>query len=227
MDWRLQTWGRRLLGMLVGAISFFIALFTELIGISIVRYYAFIYFPNPDNYPLVAGYKTISSFFIWMYPAAVATTVIYTFWDKWPTQRSRLLIYISLLMIIAPINLINYSQADQLVDVRVQCLFNLFTVFTSYVIVLNLRAMSPTSHDGRAIQSLSILLITAVGIVLPLFYTTVFGLVIFGWIDHKIAQSIGDKTALGVAGAIGAIVALLNALEGLRGQRDKGSSSAT
>jgi hypothetical protein len=40
---------------------------------------------------------------------------------------------------------------------------------------------------------------------------------LFGWIDHRQAQAIGDHTALGISGAVGAIAALLENLDRLGG----------
>ena len=217
---RLIFW--RVFALLIGVAAFCVVYVIDWVGVWTLLEYVMMKGLGAGrgrNFPLVAGWDLIFHFFLWGYPAAVGLAATYSFWHGFPSQRKRILLYLLLMAVIGPITFVNYTQSDQLIDLRLQVLFNLITIFVGYTVVLSLRALTPSSHDGLALQSLAILLITAFGIVLPAFYTGVFCLVLFGVIDHHAATGIGDKTALGLSGAVGVIVALLNGLELLRGRK--------
>ena len=127
--------------------------------------------------------------------------------------------YLVVFSIIGPLTFINYLRADQIVRKDIQVLFNLFTVFVGYIVVRRVLTISPSSIDGAALQSITILLVSAGFIVMPLFYSAVFLMVLFGWIDPTDAQSIGNKTALSVSGSVGAVVGLLNLVQDCRERR--------
>jgi hypothetical protein len=170
---------------------------------------------------LVAGWDIIFKYFALGYPTAVGLATTYVFWYGFPGERKRLVLYLFIVALVGPLTFINFTHSDQLVDVRLQALFDLFTAFVALCLILNVRALKPSSKDGVALQSLTVLVLTAFGVVLPLFYSGVFALVFFGWIDHHQAQSIGDRTALGLSGVVGTLVAFLNGLEALRAQKAK------
>ncbi|MBR1167766.1 MULTISPECIES: hypothetical protein [Bradyrhizobium] len=206
-----------MVALVIGAACYCVVFIINVFGEDALRY--FIYssaLQSRSNYPLVAGWRDVFPFFAYGYPAAVAILAVYLFWDGFPSQRRRLVIYSALMGVIGPITFVNYTHADQFVSVWVQMVFNIFTIFVGYTIVLNLRAVTPASYDGLALQSLSILLVTAFAVALPMFYTGVFGLYAFGVIGHQTAQSLGDKTSLAIAGAIGALAAVIGALDNLR-----------
>ena len=215
---RLKIVLRRSLAIVIGLVVFVISLIYDFLGTQTLAVFVFIHssMSSADNYPTVAGWRFLFGIFEYGYPVAVALTTSYAFWDGFPKERKRLLFFILLFGAIGPLTFINYIQSDQLVDRKVQVLFNLVTIFISYVLVLNIQALNPTSKDGLALQSLSIWLLTSLGIMLPMFYTIVFGLVIFGLMSLKTAQGLGDQTAIGISGAIGAVIATLNALKSLR-----------
>lgn len=151
---------------------------------------------------------------------------MFAFWNGLPPENRRLLIYASILAVIGPLTLINYTQSDQLIDRRVQVAFNLFSVSVGLAVILKLKRISPKAFDARALRSLTVPLVGALCVALPLFYTGVFGLLLFGWIDHHQAQAIGDHTALGISGAVGAIAALLENLDRLGGVDPKRSKAS-
>lgn len=211
-------WAWHSVALALGAVVFVVVIFLDEIGVDIVLHYILAYgMYSRENWPIVAGWDTIFYYFQWLYPAMVASCFVFAFWNGIPPENRRLLIYASILAIIGPLTFVNYTQSDQLIDRRVQVVFNLFTVFVGLTAVLKLRQMKPVAADARALRSLSVLLVAALCVALPLFYTGVFGLVMFGWIDHHQAQAIGDHTALGISGAVGAMVALLDNLDRLGG----------
>jgi hypothetical protein len=214
----LWRWVWHGVALALGASVFLVVLNVNDIGVSIVLYYSRGYgLDATEHWPMVAGWDTIFYYFEWLYPIAVATCFVFAFWNGLPPENRRLLIYASLLAVIGPLTFVNYTQSDQLIDRRVQVLFNLFTVFVGLTVVLRLKHLSPKAFDARVLRSLAVLLVAALCVALPLFYTGVFGLVLFGWIDHRQAQAIGDHTALGISGAVGAIAALLENLDRLGG----------
>ena len=171
---------------------------------------------DSSNYPLVAGYKIVGSVFLYGYPLIVGVCFLYTFWQGPPSEWRRTILYLVIFSIIGPLTFINYLRADQIVRKDVQVLLNLFTVFVGYIVVRRVLTISPSSIDGAALQSITILLVSAGFIVMPLFYSAVFLMVLFGWIDHTGAQSIGNKTALSVSVSVGAVVGLLNLVQDCR-----------
>lgn len=213
--------------LLLGAIVFLVVLIVNKIGVAIVLRYMLAHgLYSHENWPIVAGWNTVFHYFEWLYPAAVASCFVFAFWNGLPPENRRLLIYASILAVIGPLTLINYTQSDQLIDRRVQVAFNLFTVFVDLTVILKLKRISPKAFDARALRSLTVLLVGALCVALPLFYTGVFGLLLFGWIDHYQAQAIGDHTALGISGAVGAIAALLENLDRLGGADPKRSKAS-
>jgi hypothetical protein len=213
-----RRWAWHGAALFMGAIVFLVVLIVNDIGVDIVLNYTGTHgLYSQENWPIVAGWNTIFYYFEWLYPAAVASCFVFAFWNGLPAENRRLLIYASILAVIGPLTFVNYTQSDQLIDRRVQVVFNLFTVFFGLTVVLKLKHLSPKAYDARALRSLAVLLIAALCVALPLFYTGVFGLVLFGWIDHHQAQAIGDYTALGISGAVGAIAALLENLDRLGG----------
>jgi hypothetical protein len=213
-----RVWGRRLVGIALGFFVFILVLFVTDFGVNRLAVFGSLHFPDKDGYPLVSGWRELWTRLQWAYPAAVAICIMYAFWDSWPTARMRFAVYLLVFAFIAPLTFINYVYADQIIDVRVQFAFDIFTALIAYMIVLNLRALRPKSYDGKAIQVFSVFLVSAVGIAVPLFYAGVFGLVAVGWIDHKDAQAIGKETSTHIAGAVGGLSPLLTALDGLGGR---------
>ena len=176
-----KRWAWHGAALLLGAIIFLVVLIINDIGVDIVLHYTLghgLY--SHENWPIVAGWDTIFYYFEWLYPAAVASCFVFAFWNGLPPENRRLLIYASLLAVIGPLTFVNYTQSDQLIDRRVQVGFNLFTVFVGLTVVLKLKHLSPKAFDARALRSISVLLVAVLCVALPLFYTGVFGLVLFG-----------------------------------------------
>lgn len=222
-----KRWAWHGVALLLGTLVFLAVLIINDMGVdTVLRYTLGHGLYSHENWPIVAGWDTIFYYFEWLYPAAVASCFVFAFWNGLPPENRRLLIYASILAVIGPLTFVNYTQSDQLIDRRVQVAFNLFTVFVGLTVVLKLKHLSPKAFDARALRSLTVLLVAALCIALPLFYTGVFGLVLFGWIDHKQAQAIGDHTALGISGAVGAIAALLENLDRLGGTAPKRSKAS-
>ena len=168
------------------------------------------------HYPLVSGYEIICPIFCYGYPLIVGICFLYAFWQGPPSEWRRTILYLIIFSIIGPLTFMNYLRADQLVRKDVQVLFNLFTIFVGYIVVRRVLTISPSSIDGAALQSITVLFLSAGFIVMPLFYSAVFLMVLFGWIDHNDAQSIGNKTSLVVSGAAGAGAGLLNFVQDYR-----------
>ena len=124
--------------------------------------------------------------------------------------------YLVIFLFIGPLTYFNYYHADQIIRPEVQFFFNLFVIFVGYIVVLRVLAISPASRDGVAFQSIIILLTSGGMIILPLFYSAVFLMVLFGWIDKEGAKAIGEHTALGIAGFSGVVAGLLNLRSSLK-----------
>ena len=173
---------------------------------------------SSSHYPLVAGRETILDVFIYGYPLVVGVCFAYGFWQGVPSEWRRTLLYLVVFLVIGPLTLINYAWEDQLLRIDVQVLLNLFTAFFGYLVVRRVLAINTSSLDGAALQSIAILSVSALFIVMPLFYSAVFSMVLFGWIDHTGAQSIGNHTALGFSGFVGVVAGLLNLRSSLRSE---------
>lgn len=171
----------------------------------------------PENWPLVVGYVHVDNLFFWGYPACVGLTTTFCFWNGWPRQAARLIVYLLILGIVGPLTYINYHYADQWLNLWVQAIFNIFVAFCGYTVVIKVKNIRAKAADALAIQSLSILTISALLIALPLFYTGIFLSVAFKLMDHTQVKSIGENVPLVVAGGAGAIAVLLANLERLRG----------
>lgn len=216
MNWKRRYYNNRrniwrVIAVLLSILAAYITYYLNLIGVLILRSYVWTGpLQSQSNYPLVAGWNTVFYIFKNVYPMIVGASFLYAFWQGPPNEWKRTILYLIVFSVIGPLTFINYTQADQLVRVDVQVMFNLFTAFVGYLVVRRLVAIKAASFDGAALQSMAVLLVSAGFIVLPLFYTAVFSLILFGWIDHSDAQSIGAKTALGISGFAGVVAGLLN-----------------
>jgi hypothetical protein len=216
MSWTRQYYNNRrtiwrTIAVTSGILAAFVTYFLNIFGVQLLRsYISYSPLQSKSNYPLVAGWDSIFFIFLYAYPVAVGACFLYGFWQGPPSEWKRTAIYLVVFSVIGPLTFINYTQADQLLRVDIQVLFNLFTIFVGYLVVRRVLVINPISYDAAALQSVTILLVSAGFIVMPLFYSAVFAMVFFGWIDHKDAQAIGDKTALGVSGVAGVIAGLLN-----------------
>ena len=207
----------RIIGFMLGLTASFFTFYLNQFGVLILYNIVWgSFLQDSMNYPLISGYEIIGSAFLYGYPLIVGVCFLYTFWQGPPSEWRRTILYLVVFSIIGPLTFINYLRADQIVRRDVQVLFNLFTVFIGYIIVRRVFTINPSSFDGAALQSITILLVSAGFIVMPLFYSAVFLMVLFGWIDHTHAQSIGNKTSLSVSGSVGAVIGLLNFVQDYR-----------
>jgi hypothetical protein len=179
---------------------------------------------SDENWPLVVGWDGVGPIFFWGYPAAVGVATCYLFWNGWPRENGRLVLYTFVLALVGPLTYINYHMSDQWLNLWIQAGFNMFVAFVGYVYVQKLRAADPSAADARAIQTLAVLLITPLLIALPLFYTTIFVAVGVNLIDHEQVRQINEKVPLIVAGGAGAVVAFLKHLEQIRSPAAAGAT---
>lgn len=170
----------------------------------------------PENWPLVVDWARVGHIFFRGYPLGIGLTTTFFFWNGWPRESARLILYLLVLAIIGPLTYINYVQSDQWLNLWVQSGFNIFVAFCGYAAVIKIRTLRGDSADLLALQSLSILIITSLMIALPLFNTGIFLSVAFHIIDHHTVKSIPDKVPLAIAGAAGTVAVLLSNLEKLR-----------
>ncbi|MGA2885850.1 MAG: hypothetical protein ABSE80_11935 [Halobacteriota archaeon] len=176
-----------------------------------------------ENWPLVVDYDRIAGIFYWGYPACVGLMATFIFWNGWPSEGARLIIYLLILGVIGPLTYINYLQSDQWVNLWTQSIFNLFVAFCGYSAVITIRNIRVTAADALALQSLTVLMITSLLVALPLFYTGIFLAVAFKLMDHQQVQLINKHVPLAVAGAAGIVAVLLTNLDKLRSAKS-GSS---
>ena len=209
-----------LLGLLLFAITFAINLVGSLMLDSHLRRGA-AWLSAKANYPLVVGYESVGKLFFYAYPAAVGIAAMAFFWRGRPRESLRITLYVIVLMVVGPLTFINYLVSDQWLNLWVQLVFNLFTAFVGYVLVLKLREVQADAADMKALQSLAILLIAALLVALPLFYSAIFLAVALHLIDHKGVQAISEKIPLAVAGAAGVVAVLLNNLDTIREKKKK------
>ncbi|WP_188263955.1 hypothetical protein [Pseudomonas sp. PSB11] len=209
---------------MAGLIVFVIALLIMLIGSDVFTIVLQRATPlvaillSPTNWPIVPGWKWIGGIVFWAYPACAGVLTMAFFWRGWPNAWRRALIYLSLIVLIAPMSWINYSASDQWLNVWVQAALNLGMAVFFLTIVYSLREINSKALDMKAIQSISILMLTSFGVFLPLFYTCVFLAYASGMVTHDQIQKINDQVPLLFAGGAGAVVTFLSNLESLRGR---------
>src|SRR5215469_1386166 len=119
----------RAVALLVGFICYLMVFVINDIGEDALRYFiSGTTFRSHTNYPVVAGWRDVFPIFEMGYPLAVAVLATYLFWEGFPAQRGRLLLYSLLMGVIGPITFVNYTHADQFVSVWVQMIFNIFAI---------------------------------------------------------------------------------------------------
>ena len=155
-------------------------------------------------------YDIITNVVVFGYSLLVGLCFSYAFWDGLPSEPKRTILYLVIFLAIGPLTLANYSAADQIIDVDVQFCFNLFTVFVAYIAVRRVLAIRPSSFDGAALQSIILLIFSAVLIVLPLLFSAVYVMVKIGLIEREDARAIGAEYALGIPGLMALLPCLLN-----------------
>lgn len=178
--------------------------------------YAFLL--SQTNWPIVPGWRRIGGIVFWAYPACAGVLTMALFWRGWPSAWGRALVYLLLVMLIAPISWINYSASDQWLNVWVQAALNLGMAVFFLVIVYYLREINSKAPDVKAIQSVSILMLTSFGVFLPLFYTCVFLAYAIGMVTHDQIQKISDQVPLLFSGGAGVVVTFLHHLESISGR---------
>jgi hypothetical protein len=120
----------KLLALGAGAFVFAVVFVINLLGEDALRYQIYARdLTSAKNYPIVAGWREIFPYFLWGYPSAVALSTVYAFWNGFPSERKRLLLYLLLMGVIGPITLINYTHADQFVNVKIAKCCNLCQSF--------------------------------------------------------------------------------------------------
>ena len=200
----------RIIGIMLGLIAALFAFYLNQIGVTLLSSYVQgSSLEDETHYPLVSGYEIVAPVFLYGYPLVAGACFLYAFWQGPPTEWKRTMLYMVVFMIIGPLTFINYLHADQIVRRDVQVIFNLFTVFIGYIVVRRILKISPSAIDGAALQSITVLLVSAGFIAMPLFYSAVFLFVEFGWISHTDAQSIGKNTAGAVSGSAGMVTGVL------------------
>jgi hypothetical protein len=209
-----------LLGLLSFALTFAINLVGSLMLDSHLRRGA-AWLSAKSNYPLVVGYEYAGRIFFYGYPAAVGITAMVFLWHGRPKESFRIMLHVLVLMVVGPLTFINYLVSDQWLNLWVQLVFNLFTAFVGYVLVLKLRDVQAEAADMKALQSLAILLIASLLVALPLFYSAIFLAVALHLIDYHGVQAISEKIPLAVAGAAGIVAVLLNNLDSIREKKKR------
>lgn len=222
MDWKKQYHRKRrtiwriiasVLGLLAASLSFFY----NIIGVLVVNLIVgTLTTYSSDTTKLIPDSGTIVYVVMFVYPLIVGLCFLYAFWQGPPSELRRTILYLVIFLFIGPLTYFNYYHADQIIRPEVQFFFNLFVIFVGYIVVLRVLAISPASRDGVAFQSIIILLTSGGMIILPLFYSAVFLMVLFGWIDKEGAKAIGEHTALGIAGFSGVVAGLLNLRSSLK-----------
>ncbi len=169
-----------------------------------------------DYWPIVPGYRIVGSTIIWAYPICAGVTTAALFWRGWPQFGGRAVIYVFLMLLIAPMSWINYATSDQWLNLWVQAAFNLLMAIFFLGVVNALRSIESKAPDFLAIQSVGILMLTSFGVFLPLFFTSLFLAYAAGVLNHQQIQTIPDQAPLLFAGGAGAIATFLAQLDRLR-----------
>ena len=173
-------------------------------------------FASPVNWPLVPGYKLVGGVIDVAYPLAAGVTTTALLWSGRPNMWRRLIVYLFLMVIIAPMSWVNYAMSDQWLNIWVQAGLNII-ISVFFLTVVNLfRSVRLASADVIAIQSISVLMLTSFGVFLPLFYTSVFLAYAVGAINHSQVLAISDRAPLLFVGGAGAVVTFLNQLDRMR-----------
>jgi hypothetical protein len=213
----MRRWLTRLFAIAVGAVVFGLTFVLNEIGTNLL--YRLVYqrwTEGQSNFGLVTDYQRVGLIFYFGYPLAVGIATIFFFWNGLPKQAFRISLYLLLLAVVGPLTFINYMSSDQLINLWIQSAFNLFVAFVGYVIVLRVRSSQPSSLDGKALQSISILLIASLVVALPLFYTGIFLSVALHLMSHEQVGKIPDSVPGVVAGLAGTAGVLLTSLQKLR-----------
>ena len=211
---RLTIW--RIIAVVLGLLAFSLCIVYSLFGVFFVNSIVGIIGYSSETTKIVSDSDAIVYVGIFVYPLILSLCFLYTFWQGPPSELRRAILYLVIFLVVGPLTYFNYYHADQIIRPGVQFFFNLFVIFVGYIIVLWALNLSPVSRDGTALQSLIILLTSGGMIVLPLFYSAVFLMVIFGWVDEESAKAIGDGTALGISGFSGVVAGLLNLRSSLK-----------
>jgi hypothetical protein len=141
-------------------VYWFVRLLTYIASLFLID---FLYTKAPgwsDNWPLVVGWSQIGELLFWAYPLSVALTTAFVFWNGWPRETARLILYLLVLVIAGPLTYVNYYARDQWLNLWLQSGLNLIIAFCGYAVVLKIRNVRTNSADAIALQSLSILIIT-------------------------------------------------------------------
>lgn len=215
----LHGWLSKISAILIGLMMFALTFVINIIGTNMLtwRLHSVSQWTwSASNYPLVIDFQRVHEVFLYVYPAGVCIATVFFFWKGLPPQALRIALYVLLLALVGPLTFINYQMSDQWLNLWIQAGFNIFVAFVGYVLVLRIREIRAKSADAKALQSISILLITSMLVALPLFYTAIFLAVSVHLVDHKGVQAISEKIPLAVAGIVGILAVLLNNLESLR-----------
>lgn len=220
----LRTVMTKLGAVVCGLLTFAVTFIINVIGSLVLTHHLKLsprWMQAEQNYPLVVGYEWVGQVFLYGYPAAVGVVTIFFLWRGIPKETFRIILYILILALVGPLTFINYQMNDQWLNLWIQLSFNLFVAFVGYVLVLKIRDVKPQAADLKAFQSLAVLLIAALLVALPLFYSAIFLAVALHLTDHKGVQAISEKIPMAVAGAAGIIAVLLNNMDSIRGAKAK------
>jgi hypothetical protein len=223
----------RATALVAGFVVFFIALQLMDIGGDLFTTQIWITAHNHDwllakeNWPTVPGYDLVGETIFWAYPACAGLIAVAVFWQGWPNAWKRAIVYLIIVILIAPISWVNYATSDQWLNLWIQALFNLLMAAFFLTVVYGLRSIKSDTPDLLAIQSVGILMLTSFGVFLPLFYTSVFLARATNAISHHQVSSISDNMPLLFAGGAGAVATFLAQLDKLRRQPNVAKQSHT
>jgi len=111
-------------------------------------------------------------------------------WDKWPSTKTRYILYVCLLIVLLPISTANIWGGDCFIAPPVQAIIDLILVVLGAIAIGLLWGISPDSVDGKVIKGVTVFLLALFVVIVPAVYGVLYLLYKFHWIeaDNNVAN---------------------------------------
>jgi hypothetical protein len=133
-----------------------------------------------------------------------------------PKFHRRGILYVLLLCLLLPSTAYNYAQNDVVLRPAAQAGLNIVLVFLASTVVLWLAKTNATSPDTQVLKYLALFLISAAGIAVPLFLTTIWFFALIHLITLQQSRTIGMPEVAAVSAVFGTFITFLNYRRELR-----------
>ncbi len=164
----------------------------------------------PGPRPLALGYITDRYFFILRVSLAFSVMFIAYFMAIESSRgfNVRLILYGILLLIILPLNVLNYSQGDMVLSANFQSVLNLMVIFLGATVMVWLWSLKVVAPDARVAKVVAIALLLFGAILVPLFFTLLWSLYKIGIMTKAQTETITWEQICATGGVISGLIAV-------------------